>query len=395
MKTVYINESALKSKIVQEGILIDSLPVDITDAISTYKTSIGNNPAIPDIWEVPFVYKIVKKRFEETKKNLIEIGEINDVEETDIKGVLSHLLLMCEEKERPYKDELEKLCFNYVVDLFAVPDDTVEITVELKDKIDLDNESILLDPVDGEEIELDDINDGKDIRDEVYKRRILDVLCMGAGMSFSTDIESYAEKINSIDPELCGLYKKILALNDYLMFTKEDIGMTDKNKMQLGTVVLSIGKKDSKVKIESQGVIFPILLSETVRGFMELFVSHGLPSDINRAMAVMRKSDFLKAEPWDMRLGPSLWTLLSDSFNDIETNELPYLLKRIASLSTDKFNFFIKEVFARTKKGKQIMSLLSNKAKKDIEYNRFVDKMDKMKQDKGIITDDYIHPDEL
>ena len=31
----------------------------------------------------------------------------------------------------------------------------------------------------------------------------------------------------------------------------------------------------------------------------------------------------------------------------------------------------------------------------DIEYDKFVDKMTKMKQDKGIITDDYIHPDEL
>ena len=41
------------------------------------------------------------------------------------------------------------------------------------------------------------------------------------------------------------------------------------------------------------------------------------------------------------------------------------------------------------------MSKISFKAKRDSEYDKFVDKMTKMKTDKGIITDDYIHPDEL
>ena len=41
------------------------------------------------------------------------------------------------------------------------------------------------------------------------------------------------------------------------------------------------------------------------------------------------------------------------------------------------------------------MAHLCRKAKDDKEYERFVDKMDKMNANKGIITDDYIHPDEL
>ena len=128
---------------------------------------------------------------------------------------------------------------------------------------------------------------------------------------------------------------------------------------------------------------------------MELFISHGLPKDRRMATIVVGKSDFLKAEPWDMKLGPLLWELFSNTFNDINSNELPYLLQRVSKLSTNKFNFLMKEVFAKTRKGKEIMSKISNKAKNDIEYDKFVDKMTKMKQDKGIITDDYIHPDEL
>ena len=191
------------------------------------------------------------------------------------------------------------------------------------------------------------------------------------------------------------MYNKIIALNTYLLYTKGDFGLTDKQKMQIGTVEVSLGNEESKVKIEAQGVILPVLMSELIRGFMELFISHGLPKDRRMATIVVGKSDFLKAEPWDMKLGPLLWELFSNTFNDINSNELPYLLQRVSKLSTNKFNFLMKEVFAKTRKGKEIMSKISNKAKNDIEYDKFVDKMTKMKQDKGIITDDYIHPDEL
>ena len=128
---------------------------------------------------------------------------------------------------------------------------------------------------------------------------------------------------------------------------------------------------------------------------MELFISHGLPKNKDVTNIVLSKSDFLKAEPWDMKVGPQLWDILSSLFNDTDSIELPYLLKRISELKVDTFNNVMKEIFAKTKKGKQIMSKLSFKAKRDSEYDKFVDKMTKMKTDKGIITDDYIHPDEL
>ena len=165
--------------------------------------------------------------------------------------------------------------------------------------------------------------------------------------------------------------------------------------MQIGLVELSLSTPDRKPKIDAQGVIFPILLTELIKGFMELFISHGLPKDLNKATIVINKSDFIKAEPWDMKLGPILWNLFSESFNDINTIELPYLMKKISELDIDKFNFLMKEIFAKTRKGKEIMSKLSYKSKHDAEYDKFVDKMTKMKSDKGIITDDYIHPDEL
>lgn len=392
----------LKKDVVKENteynILKDALPSDISDMTKNGGTSLGNNPAFPDIFDKPFIYTISRQRFEETKNELKAIGEINDVKETDIPSALAKLIQKCREIEKPYRTQLERICFNYIVDLFNVPQESVDILMELKDKIDLDRDSIILDPVDGngdDGIEFNDVNDALSIKDEVYKRRLLDALCMGGAMSMSSNIESYENEINQINPSLCDLYHKILALNNYLMFTKENLDMTDENKMQMGTVEVSLGMRDEKPKIEVQGMIFPVLLSESIKGFMELFISHGLPKNRERALAVIGKADYLKAEPWDMRLGPSLWKLFSNSFNDINSTDLPYLLKGISSLSIDNFNYLMKEVFAKTKKGRLIMSKLSKRAKDDAEYDRFVDKMDKMKQDKAIITDEYIHEDEL
>lgn len=389
----YMDES--KNKL-NEGVLANELPDDVKMSLFNNTTSLGNNPAIPDIFDVPFLYKLANNRFSTIKETLLDIGEINDFDDTEINSMLSKLINKCAEIERPFRDRLERLCVNYVIDTFNVPDDMIQIDVSLVDNVDLSAKSIIVDPIDGDdELEYDDVNSAPKIRGEVFKRRLLEAICMGHAISLSSNIDSYSESIDEFSPELCELYYKIIALNNYALYMKEDIGIDDENKRQLGTVNVEFGNETKQVRITAQGKIFPVLLSETLRGFMELFISHGLPKDKKTAEIVIGKSDFLKAEPWDMRLGPSLWVLLSKSFNDITLTELPYLLKRIASLDVDKFNFLMKEVFAKTKKGKQIMSKLCNMAKNDIEYNRFTDKMSKMKLDKSIITDEFIKEEEL
>lgn len=395
MKTVYISEKILESEEFKKSILMDALPDDIIVKINTHKTSLGNNPSIPDIFDEPFLLRLTEQGFQLSKEKLKEIGEITDVDETELEPALAKLLLQCKELETPYRNELEKICINYVIDLFSVPEETVDIVTELCDEVDLNRDSIILDPLDNDgDVEFVNVEDAMSIKGEVYKRRLLNALSMGAAIRM-TDIESLGEEINQLNPKLTDLYNKIISLNNYLLYTKSDFGLTDENKMQMGTVEVSLATEDSKVKIEAQGVIFPILLTELIRGFMELFTSHGLPKDRQQAMMVIGKSDFLKAEPWDMKLGPMLWDLLSNTFNDINSVELPYLLKRISKLNVDKFNYLMKEVFAKTRRGKEIMSKLSFKSKNDIEYDKFVDKMTKMKKDKGVITDEFIHPDEL
>ena len=389
-----------KKTMIMEGsgsVLADSLPDDITQAIIQNRTSLGNNPAIPDIYDVPYMLKAANSEFESAKEALKAIGSIDYEGEPTVEGALASLMLKCKKLETPYRSELEKICYNYVVDLFSVPEDTVDISLSLTDEVDTDRESIILDPLDGDEdMEFDDLNSAMSIKGEVFKRRFLDALCMGMALKLSSNLdESVLQEIASINESLPDLYNNIMSLTKYALFQKENLGMTDENKLQSGTFELRLGMDDEKCGIEAQGEIFPILLCETIRGFLELFISHGLPEDKNVAMSILGKSDFLKAEPWDMRIGPHIWKMVSKSLSDIDFGDIPYLFKRISSLEVQKFNFLMKEVLAGTKKGRRIMAFLCNKSKHDSEYDKFVDKMDKMKKDKGIITDDYIHPEEL
>ena len=100
----------------RKGVLMDALPSDIIDVVSANKTSLGNNPSIPDIFDVPFLLKITEQGFEAAKNKLKEIGEINDVEETELGPALSKLILKCKELEKPHRNELEKCCINYVIE---------------------------------------------------------------------------------------------------------------------------------------------------------------------------------------------------------------------------------------------------------------------------------------
>ena len=394
-KHIIITEEQEKS--LKESILLNSFPEDIADAVYKNKTSIGNNPALPNIFEKGYVEKLVEKRFKGCVDELKKIGEIDDVPDTDMQTVLGKLVLKCQKLEEPHRPELEKIVANYLIDLFGIPDDSIQMELSLVDDVDLSSSSIKLDPADGDEfIEYEDVLDAESIKDEVYKRRLIDAISMGAGMKISSSIKDYMKEIYEINPTLIDLYRKILALNDYLLFTKEDIGMTEEDKHQFGTVEVVLGQVEESPKILAQGVIFPILLSEAVRGLMELFASHGLPQEFEKAQSVLSKSDYLKAEPWDMRIGPALWEIVSDSFgNGVKTDLIPYLYKRISQLPVKKFNFFMREVLAKTRKGKRMMAKIAEKAQYEKEYSGFEDKMSKFSTDKNVIMDEYIHPDEL
>lgn len=101
-----------------------------------------------------------------------------------------------------------------------------------------------------------------------------------------------------------------------------------------------------------------------------------------------------------MRLGYSLWEMVSDiikidSFDPVEVG-IPFIFTELVSLPADEFHQFMKEIFAKTKKGKEAMKemiqfILHEKEKDD--FDAYLD--DKNSQVAVIGDDECFLPEEL
>ena len=84
-------------------------------------------------------------------------------------------------------------------------------------------------------------------------------------------------------------------------------------------------------------IIFPILLTESIRGMLELSASFGLPDGSDLSIKVMKIADSLEYEPWDMRLGPSFFTTIFSKINELDTKDLPFIFKGFSEEDYDTF----------------------------------------------------------
>ena len=321
-KTIIINEKQLSSTLLKESVLLNSLPEDIKNALKKNETSLGLNPVFPEEYGEQFDSKITVKRFKEVKDKLIKIGVIEECD--DLQNAIPQLLNKCQKLESPIKENLEKIAYNYIVSLFNLPEDTIDLSINIVENISDIQMGVSLQSEDSD-YEFEDVKHKKSLNAEIKKRRVLNALMTGAAMRLSSNIKTYIAEIYDLEPKLADLYRKIMTLNDYLLFTNNEEMVTEDNRNQLGFSNIILGNAQSKSSVQIEATIFPILLYEEIRAFLELSAAHGLPKKKDDANYVMKKADYLQAEPWDMRLGPALWDSLMACCNDIETEMIPYL----------------------------------------------------------------------
>lgn len=394
MKTVYINESM--AKLLKESVLVDALPAAIRTSAS--QTPYGNAPMFMGHNGMgnQFIQKALVSQFESAKNTLKNFGQIDSVNANTVEDAFQKIVLKCQKIEEKNRDALEKLAANYVINLFSIPDDTVTIETKLTNEIENADDISPVEPFDGDvEFETADLDDLSGIDLDVAKRHFLNALNMGAGMSISENIRGYIEDLYDIDSRLPQLYKEALALNNYMIFKSPDLGISDNERNQIGVVNVKLGSNDELVVVSAEGVIFPILLCELIRGMMELFSSHGLPKDRARREYIIKKADYLKAEPWQMRIGPYMWKIFTDYFEGTDTSEMPYIYQTLAKLKGGMFFKVISEMMARTKRGKMYAEKIMNKALHKKEEASFNDKMSTYSKNKSIITDGYMSPEEF
>lgn len=393
MKSIIINES--DKEIINKFLKTQKLSKKILLALKHNKTSLGQNPSFPPEQDLPFDKKVTIERFEEIKDSLKDIvGDIDDFSEKNLTNILSRLTKECVEKETPIRKELEKICINTLNDLFDIPNEIIIYKCKLTNKVKSNSHALRLTPENYDDFEFTDVLQIEDINNEIYKRRVINALIIGASMYYSRIMaKSYLSDIFELNPKLPELYSKLIKINNLLLFIKDDIKLTDTNPQQGGIVNVTLGNEDTKTIIDVQAMNFPILLSESIRGFMELFASHGLPKDRNSAIYVTKKADFLIAEPWDMRMGPVLWDYFINSIGDIDNKLMPNIFEAVVELPSDEFFKLMREIFGQTKKGRDLMSKIVEDVKNDIEYTNFNNRLSLKRDD--TINDEFFNPDEL
>ena len=340
------------------------LPEFLKDAIDKNTTSLGAHPAFPPDEEDSFIGSIIKKRYADVMGGMV----CNDV--TEISDKLKKLVTECIKIEEPIRDALENLCSNLCAKIFKIPEDTITIHGKLVTSCDMSKYRMTPEPV--SDFTFNDINDMKQLSDEVYKRRMVNALISGASIYYATNIEMYIQEIYKLNPELVRLYQEIIKYNDILLFNQRDT-INSVTKSNSGKVDVNIGEENERIVVDAEGIIFPVLFEYVVHGLLEVASLHGLPTDRDRAEYIMAKADYRLAENWDMRLGVPLWNILVDELSecghDITDVGANFMIMEISRLKPEVFNTYLQNAFKKTNKGLEMTKELAD----TIEYNKNLD----------------------
>lgn len=381
MKKIYINEEFMSN--VVKGRL---LPQFLFKLVKTHTTSLGDNEAFPTSDEYPFDYILLKERYNEVCDAIDDIG-LESLDEDYLMSELSSLVTKCKELETPVRDALEKICENALNKLFAIPEESINMTFKLVDRVKFKSPIRMRPESNGSlKYNFKDISDIELSNKAIGKRRFIDALIQGASYIYANIEGLYIDDIDRINPELPRLYRKIRIINDFLLFTKKE-EMSDDKPMQGSYVETHLGIDDAKTTIKAQGIIFPLLFHEAIKGLFELFSAHGLPQDREKAQYIIRKADFVLAEPWDLRLGVGLWRMIFGGVED--TNMIPYMFTSLVKIPTDEFNLSVKEILSNTEKGNEIINTLMTNAEYDNGYQQFTNRINARNVDKSLIQDSY------
>lgn len=381
MKKIYLKEDTIANVFKKR-----LLPQFLFKSVKAHETSLGDNSMFPSGGDYPFDYTILKARFGEVCDAIEKLG-LESLDEDYLMSELSNCLKMCKDMETPIRDTLEKICENAVNRLFAIPEEMLNLKCKLVDKIKFKN-AIRLKPESDDNITytFDDVSDIELFDKAVEKRRFIDSLIQGAAYTYSKVLGLYIEDIDKINRDLIPLYMKIVTINDYLLFTKKE-EMSDDKPMQGSYVEVHLGGVGERTTIKAQGIIFPLLLQETIKGLFELFSAHGLPEDREKAMFVVKKADFVLAEPWDLRFGVMLWNKIFGRVED--TNMIPYMFTSLIRQSNEDFSTSVKEILSNTNRGHEIVDQLMRNAEYDNGYQQFTNRINTKNIDKSLISDSY------
>ena len=374
-------KKATKEKLINESILYpegltERMHPILEDDLINDKHSLGKHPIFPEGDEYNFLQKIMGKRFLEVAKRCKRAFGVDKLDNNMVISSGFPLLKETMLLEKNHRQALEELAKKMVIEEFNIPEDMVELNAKLIDKVVLEGTQKNASPIQVE-TEFDSHDEMVNANKEVYKRRFINAMMQGAAKKCNHMFHMVDDELTDLDPRLPSKYAKLMASADYMYYA------IPKMDNQLSGGVVSIeypSEQNPKAVINAQALVFPVLIHELVKGVMELLSANGLPENKKISDFVVGKADFLAAEPWDMRIGPALWSQFTNLIDANDFNLKHYVYTDLVKLPVDEFNLKMREIMAGTKEGKKIIEGLIKEIKSDLQEEEYELKMEEMRK---------------
>ena len=281
------------------------------------------------------VQRLISNRFQKVAEKLSEVTGIENLSSKQTQGMVYQEMMAklpsIMRIEAQHREELEQLAIQASLEETEVPADWFKIeallnrqpinTGDFRMKPEKDKEEEEED--ESPEIpsfDVEDLTDEEILELEKHKRNIINAIVQGAAkrghyVFQKPDIKARLDEIN---PSLYRDYLGIMAINDFLYFTMEQMiemmsqtgqGVAGKVKLQDNDDDEEEGGEDEDkpdTKIVAEGMIFPILCHEIIKGIEEGKGRYGLPKDMELRKKVQGQVDILSNEPMQLRIGPEI-----------------------------------------------------------------------------------------
>jgi hypothetical protein len=297
----------------------------------------SSNPAMKN--GTADVQRLVSSRFLKVADKLKQVKGLQNLNPRVIQQIYSEemaKLPMIMSIEARHKEELEELSIQASMEETEIPQGWVDIEARLnRQPIDVsnfryepekdeeeDDEEEKQEKLKFQSFEVEDMTDEELLELEKHKRNIINALIQGAAKKghYIFQKPTIKAQLDAIDPRLYPAYLGIMAVNDMLYFTMEQAieMMSQTGQGVAGKVELDPDdegdegdegeEEESSIdtKIVADGLIFPILCHEIIKGIEEAKGRYGLPQDADLRQKVQGQTDVLSNEPMQLRIGPEI-----------------------------------------------------------------------------------------
>lgn len=317
--------------------------------------------------EIPFDIILIGDRFKDIVLNGREAFDVNYVDPNDMYMHMGHLFeetLLMEKKD---KKALEDLAVKMMVDEFDIPEGVIKFNAELTKDIEKPKKK-----KDTKKVMFEDHDELVRGNDEIKKRRIINALVVGAAKNLDHLYHDIRHELKNMNTKLLSNYKKIMSADDFLSFSEP----TNDDTIEGGSfnIVYESKKDDVIPTITAKGMAFPILVRELYQGVMEVLSTHGIPKNPKLLEYTMNNADYDAAKPWDEKLGPKMWELFCGEIPKKDLNLKHFVFAKFITKPAVEFMHDLREVFSKTKHGKNIILEILSEVKQDNEIEEQIKK---------------------